>query len=283
MNANKRIKRPTNYRRILEIENAKTKKGESLGVLTGICYLAPAEESGVMNTCQFATPDCINVCIYHQGRGAMPNVISARIDKTLFLFHHREHFLESLRWDIGRLQRKAEKLRFCATCGTTVKARTSSGRTRHVCRKCDAELRAVTIAVRINGTSDLAWIASQMSAEFPHVQFYDYTKLPKPHLRTRPNYAITFSHTGYNVSDCLEALSKGVNVAVAFAIKKGVALPESWNGYQVIDGDTHDLRFMDTRGVVVGLRGKGTSWKRPTAFMVDPTAAPQLIQIAAAA
>jgi hypothetical protein len=109
----------------------------------------------------------------------------------------------------------------------------------------------------------------QMAEEHPQVQFYDYTKLPRPYLRMRPNYAITFSHTGYNLEDCLDALAHGVNVAVAFAIKKGTPLPETWRGFPVVDGDTHDLRFLDPRGVIVGLRGKGVSWKRPTAFMVQ--------------
>jgi DNA-directed RNA polymerase subunit RPC12/RpoP len=266
------------------MENAKTKKGEALGWLTGISYLAPANESGVMNTCQFATdgPDgCIGVCIYKQGRGQMPNVVKARIAKTVFLHEHREDFLASLRYDIGRLERSAAKLRFCATCGTIVKAQTKTRRRRVNCRKCGDTLVAVKIAVRINGTSDLAWIPMQMSTEFPHVQFYDYTKLPKPHLRVRSNYAITFSHTGKNLADCMTALANGVNVAVAFAIKKGKPLPETWFGYPVIDGDTHDLRFLDATAVVVGLRGKGVSWKQPTAFMVD--AAPALIQIALAA
>jgi len=283
-------RKPANYRKILELENAKTTKGEALGVITGISYLAPAKESGVMNTCTFSTPECEGVCIYHQGRGQMSNVVRARIDKTLFLFHHREDFLNSLRYDIGRLERKAAKLVFCATCGKMTKRKTAGGRERRNCRTCRTPLVAVKIAVRINGTSDLAWIPMQMSAEFPHIQFYDYTKLPKPHLRTRANYAITFSHTGYNVSDCLQALAAGVNVAVAFAIKKGRPLPATWNGYTVIDGDTHDLRFMDPAGVVVGLRGKGTSWKTPSAFMVAPcmaaaaaAPAPQLFQIAAAA
>jgi hypothetical protein len=284
--------KPANYRNILQMQNAKTTKGEALGYITGISYLAPANESGVMNTCQFATtgPDgCLDVCIYKQGRGRFTNTIKARIAKTVFLHEHREDFLNSLRFDIEALRLKASKLRFCAACATIVKARTSKGRERRNCRKCGNALVAVKFAVRINGTSDLAWIPMQMSAEFPDVEFYDYTKLPKPFLRTRPNYAITFSHTGYNVSDCMQALAHGVNVAVAFAIKKGKALPETWNGYTVIDGDTHDLRFLDARGVVVGLRGKGTSWKQPTAFMVDPSAQtqtcimPNLIQITAAA
>ena len=202
------LKRPKNYRRVLETQNAKTIKGEDLGYITGISYLAPANESGVMNTCQFATEDCINVCIYKQGRGQMTPVIRARIDKTLFLFHNRAAFLESLRWDIGRLARKASKLRYCATCQSICKARTASGRQRHACRKCGAVLGAVKIAVRINGTSDLAWIPMLMASEFPHVQFYDYTKLPKAHLRQRPNYRLTFSHTGYNVAECLDALER---------------------------------------------------------------------------
>jgi hypothetical protein len=283
----KRGKKPANYRRILEMKNAKTKKGEALGWFTGISYLAPAWESGVMNTCQFATdgPDgCLDVCIYKQGRGKFTNTIKARIAKTVFLHEHRADFLASLRFDIERLQLKASKLRYCSHCTTTVKAKTAAGRRRLSCRKCGATLIAVKFAVRINGTSDLAWIPMQMSAEFPNVMFYDYTKLPKPHLRTRPNYAITFSHTGFNVVECMTALSHGVNVAVAFAIKKGRPLPKTWNGYTVIDGDKHDLRFLDGAAVVVGLRGKGVSWKRPTAFMVDPCARPAaagLIQIAA--
>ena len=67
--------KPENYRRILGIENAKTKKGESLGYLTGIFYGAPSDESGVMNTCQFATEECKDVCIFKQGRGQMTPVI----------------------------------------------------------------------------------------------------------------------------------------------------------------------------------------------------------------
>jgi hypothetical protein len=41
--------------RLLTVQNAKTRKGEKLGILTGILYLAPANESGVMNTCASST------------------------------------------------------------------------------------------------------------------------------------------------------------------------------------------------------------------------------------
>ena len=38
-------------------------------------------------------------------------------------------------------------------------------------------------------------------------------------------------------------------------------LPETWNGRPVIDGDLSDLRFLDSRGVIVGLKAKGSARK----------------------
>jgi hypothetical protein len=46
-------------------------------------------------------------------------------------------------------------------------------------------------------------------------------------------------------SSLLEALANGVNVAVVFRVKKRKPLPETFMGYQVIDGDLTDLRFTD--------------------------------------
>jgi hypothetical protein len=43
-------------------------------------------------------------------------------------------------------------------------------------------------------------------------------------------------------------------------------------GYRVIDGDKLDLRFLDKRGVLVGLRAKGSAYKACSAFIVEPNA-----------
>jgi hypothetical protein len=213
---------------LLTVENAKTTKGESLGYLTGILYLAPANESGVMNVCPGATAGCMAACLYTAGRGRFDATKLARINKTKYLYADRSAFIDQLRSDIRSLQRKANR-------------------------------DGLIPAVRINGTSDLAWLATQMAREFPDVQFYDYTKLPKAWLRTTSNYAVTFSHSGENLKHCFDALDNGVNVSVVFDTRKGHPLPEAWNGYRVIDGDLHDLRFLDPRGVVVGLRAKGNA------------------------
>lgn len=223
-------KRPENYRSLLTTANAKTVKGESLGYYTGILYLSPANESGVINTCGSASPECINLCLKSSGR--MPMNIASRIAKTIFMVENREAFLQSLRFDIEGIIAKA----------------------------CQLGLKP---AVRLNGTSDLPWIAMLLCQEYPQVMFYDYTKHPKPELRLRPNYWITFSHSGHNLAECLRVLALGVNVAVVFRVKDSQPLPETWHGRQVIDGTTHDLRFLDNVGVVVGLRPKGKAKKAP--------------------
>ena len=54
-----------------------------------------------------------------------------------------------------------------------------------------------------------------------------------------------------------------MNVAVVFN-----KLPETYLGRKVINGDDTDLRFLDERGVVVGLKAKGKAKKDNTGFVV---------------
>ena len=164
-------------------------------------------------------------------------IINARIEKTRFMVADYSGFLSSLAYDIETLRRKAIK-------------------------------RGLKPACRVNGTSDIPKLAHAMAEMFPDVMFYDYTKIPQPWKRERANYKLTFSHSETNLQDCLDALAHGVNVAVVFGIKKGHALPETWNGYEVVNGDESDLRFTDKRGVVVGLYAKGAAKNDCSGFVV---------------
>jgi hypothetical protein len=134
-----------------------------------------------------------------------------------------------------------------------------------------AERKGMKAAVRVNGTSDLPGLARRMAKLFPDTVFYDYTKiLPSALRHDVANYSCTFSHDGPgNVDECLTALSSGVPVAVCFDTKRGHALPAAWYGWPVIDGDASDLRFLDRRGVVVGLRAKGRARKVRNGFVVE--------------
>ena len=247
---NNMTRKPEGYRPVLQTDNAKTSKGTKYGYLTGIMYLAPANESGRINLCPMATDGCKAGCLFTAGLASVHASINrARLAKTHFMLDNPEAFIASLRYDIAALARKADKL-------------------------------GLKPAVRINGTSDVPKIAMQLASEFPNVQFYDYTKLPKAWMRTAANYHLTFSHSENNEAECISALQHGVNVAVVFDTRKGQTLPESWNGYSVIDGDQSDLRFLDPAGVIVGLRAKGKAKHDVAGFVVPVN---QLVSIGVSA
>ena len=93
---------------------------------------------------------------------------------------------------------------------------------------------------------------------FPDVDFYDYTKINNrlKLMDKYSNYHLTLSYTGYNWTECIEALENGINVAAVFDTKKGQDLPIGYEGYEVVDGDLSDYRLTDPKGVIVGLRFK---------------------------
>jgi hypothetical protein len=66
----------------------------------------------------------------------------------------------------------------------------------------------------------------------------------------------------------LEMLLNGMNVAVVFD-----TLPQKWAGVTVIDGTETDLRFLDDKFVVVGLKANGKAKKDATGFTVLTRAA----------
>jgi len=62
-----------------------------------------------------------------------------------------------------------------------------------------------------------------------------------------------------------------INNEVVFGIKKTLAMPEFYNGIPVFNGDESDLRFLDPKGVVVGLYAKGKAKKDISGFVKYPT------------
>ena len=211
-------------------QDAKTSKGVKKGFLTGILYLAPASESGKTNTCPYASAGCKATCLFSAGRGRFTNVRNARIRRTLEFLENRQAFFNALTEDIRELIRKAEK---------------------HGMIPC----------VRLNGTSDMPILPMTLTKQFPNVQFYDYTKNPSYYRqfldgKLPENLYLTFSRSETNEKNCLEFLARGGTVAVVFD-----KLPTTWHGFTVIDGDETDLRFLDPRGVVVGLKAKGNAKK----------------------
>jgi len=123
---------------------------------------------------------------------------------------------------------------------------------------------------RLNGTSDLSWEKYGIIQEFPNVQFYDYTKVLGRKVNGLANYHLTFSAADGNDNDVRRAIKEKYNIATVFGIKKSQPMPETYEGTPVFNGDESDLRFLDPKGVVVGLYAKGKAKKDTSGFVKYP-------------
>ena len=242
--------------KLLSTGNPKIIKGFKQGYNTYILHLAPADLSG-FNTCPKATAGCKAACLNTAGRGGMfkkgesTNMIQeARIRKTAFFFEERAGFMEWLVADIKLAIKQSAK-------------------------------KGLIPVFRLNGTSDLSWekyevirdgkLYRNIFTAFPDVQFYDYTKVLGRKISDIKNYHLTFSAADGNDVDVMKAIQQDYNVATVFGIKKTLPMPESYNGLPVFNGDESDLRFLDPKGVVVGLYAKGKAKKDTSGFVKYPT------------
>ena len=217
-----------NYRDLLSV-NPKTEKSK---VQTYILHLSPADTSGI-NVCPGAG-NCRKICLHFAGNPVyMNNKAAARIRRTLAYAADPKRFA---------------RLILCAILSKLAK---NPGE---------------PIAIRLNGTSDIAWenvdfAITPAFAQFcrvkfgailplgtrnifeafnfmrdntgENVTFYDYTKVKHNWAECqRLGYHLTVSYDGAdniaNSKIIRDALSNGVNVAAAFNIKRGQSLPSSW-------------------------------------------------------
>jgi len=213
---------------------------------------APAKISGY-EVCASKSKGCEGACLHEAGNPVhMPQKTLGRVNRTLFYFKERAKFLSMMTREIRNHEINCKK----------------------------KNLKPV---VRLNTTSDIMWENHKIFDLFPNVQFYDYTKHFKRMIKylkgSMPkNYHLTFSRNEENDFKCTQVLKAGGNVAVVF--RKNLHplkndLPAKYKGFKVIDGDLHDLRFLDKKNVVVGLREKltlndhGKLTKDYSGFVVD--------------
>lgn len=209
----------------------KGEKAKKYGWLQAIMHLSPADLVYKTDLCPAKTRGCYEACLNHAGRGnwhmvtkdGVSGVHDARSLRTIMFEKDREGFMNQLRKEIEAHIRKAE----------------------------NNDLKPV---VRLNGTSDFPFWKTGIMEEFAgRCKFIDYTKnLYKGKLPD--NYEVCFSRAENNETRALQALANGQRVSVVFEGD----LPKTWNGYPVHDGDKHDLIFLHPKGVVLGLKAKGT-------------------------
>ena len=231
---------------LLTAGNAKIVKGEKLGYLTKGIHFAPADLSG-FEVCRWRSKGCTMACLNTAGRGRMQNTQDSRIKKTKLFFEDTLAFLAKLEKEIASTIKSAKK-------------------------------KAMTAVFRPNLTSDLMFEEIEneqgqtLMQKFPETTFYDYTKSfmrMAQFINRNPefpsNYHLTFSRSENNQKLVEMVLEMGGNVAVVFRDQ----LPATWKGFEVVNGDKNDLRFLDKSGVVVGLIEKGLAKKDETGFVQE--------------
>jgi hypothetical protein len=167
-------------------------------------------------------------------RGENTNMIQkARIRKTEYFFADRAAFMEDLVTDIMKAVNFARR-------------------------------KGLKPVFRLNGTSDLSWEkyptrygAENIFDQFPTLQFYDYTKVLGRKIADIPNYHLTFSAADGNDADVEQALAQGMNVTVVYD-----RIPEG-----VYSADEDDLRFLDPKVGIIGLKAKGRAKKDTSGFV----------------
>ena len=226
-------------KKLLNIDNNyKTVKGQQYGYITAILYLAPSINSG-FNVCPQASQGCKSACLYTSGHGRFDNVKQGRINKTRWYIQERESFLIQLKKEIKNFVNNCKKKNFIP-------------------------------CIRLNGTSDISWENMGILQEFPTVQFYDYTKVFKRMEmyckgQMPSNYHLTYSLNEDNKELAFEVLKMKGNISAVFR----KYLPTEYKGYQVVNGDESDLRFLDKKNCIVGLIAKGDAKKDSSGFVLD--------------
>jgi len=216
--------------------DSKTVKGEQEGVLTGILYLIPDDTLCPMSR----IAECREPCLVSAGRGRMTPVKAGRQRKTDLYYADPVAFVDELSREITLATRRAAK-------------------------------KGMTLAIRLNGTSDIPWENKRGSGGMtlmdmhPDVQFYDYTKLPT--RKVPSNYHLTVSYSGANEAYAQKVAASDHNIAVVFRSAEGI--PATYLGRPVISGDKTDLRFTDETGVVVALYAKGAAKQDTTGFVQE--------------
>ena len=214
--------------------------------ISAILHLAPSDLSG-KTVCPYAKiAKCEDACLNTAGRGGIfkkgssTNVIQeARLRKTKLFHDHYDSFMFILIQDITKLEN------YCAKKGKLP-------------------------CVRLNGTSDIQWEHlvfenKTIFEHFPHIQFYDYTKIPTRKIDHVPNYHLTWSYSEANAKFAHWFDKIQHNIAVVF----NGEIPMFFKGMKVINGDESDMRFLDEPNVVVGLKAKGKAKHDTSGFVIQ--------------
>ena len=242
--------------------SAKSAKAEKYGVDNRALFMEPAEAARIsgISTCLMATIGCGGGCLVTGARLSMKQNEASRLAKTLYLWLDPEAFIEQLLAEVNA----AHRLALAKDHG---------------------------LSVRFNGTTDILWGRLLQSAgrTLPAgVRFVDYTKMSLPsrihcieagfHLTysfnesaAAPVHSRHYAAAGWNTA--LVVAGQTQRITAARAVQRDLLDRysiggETFYGRHVVDGDAHDLRYLDPHDVWVVLHAKSKALKDKTGFVL---------------
>jgi len=214
--------------------SSKVKKGKKLDIVTAIQYLPPDRMITKKTLCPNAERNgCSDSCLKDSGRLGMKSSQRAMISRGLFYLYMRDSYDRQLRYEIDKAY---------MTYGDR-------------------------LAIRLNGTSDINY--SYIVKDYPHIQFYDYTKLRNMMIKNKnKNHHFTFSgsmFSDYTISELKQAVKDKLNIALAFNTAHSkddeLKIPDKLFNKKLVSFDDTDVRFKDEKSSIGFLSRKGSSIK----------------------
>jgi hypothetical protein len=214
---------------LITLNQAKMLKSTGKGYLSGCLNLAPAYNYRGHNTCPYAG-QCKASCLQYCGRNGMSMARLARERKTMLFYDDLDTFRYMLFADLAALRAKAKR-------------------------------EDVVPTFRFNCLSDISiedYLPDMFSA-FPEIQFIDYTKVYSRMFKELPdNYHLTYSINEKTPAGIINKIYSNTRFNCAAVFEKPVPSRYKFDGklYPVISGDESDLRHLDPRQAIVGLKYK---------------------------
>lgn len=215
---------------LITFNQVKMLKSLDFGYLSGTLNLAPVYRG----SCKFAGHCALN-CLKFAGRNSMSLAAIARERRTDLYLDHPDIFYRDLMWGLDALLRKAQKLGLQPT-------------------------------MRLNCLSDFPFERDNVLGTgknifelYPGIQFIDYTKdYARMFSKLPANYHLTYSINERTPRDQVKRVYSETRFNCAAVYYPEIPEHQIFDGqdFEIVPGDDHDLRHLDPRGKIIGLRFK---------------------------
>lgn len=234
--------------KLITLNQVKMLKSSKLGYLSAALNLQPFIKLHGIKTCPNAGL-CAKTCLAAAGRNRFDEASIARLRRTKLYIDQQDTFYKLLIADIEALIRKANREDYIPT-------------------------------MRLNCLSDLTFeddnvlgTGKNIFELFPQLQFIDYTKRYVRMFKKLPsNYHLTYSINEKTPSGVVKDIYKRTNLNACMVFSPYIPESAIIDGVQfkVVSGDDTDLRHLDKRGVIIGLKYK-LSFDKKTGKAIRPS------------